>query len=30
MAKATMNEIWDFLLSPINMAGVAKLAGPKG
>ena len=30
MAKATMNEIWGILFSPINMAGMAILAGCKG
>ena len=30
MAKAAMNEIWGILFSPINMAGMAKLAGCKG
>ena len=30
MAKAAMNEIWGILLSLVNMAGMAKLAGCKG
>ena len=30
MAKAAMNEILGILFSPINMAGMAKLAGCKG
>ena len=30
MAKAAMNEIWGILFSPINMAGMAILAGCKG
>ena len=30
MAKATMNEIWGTLFSPINMASMAKLAYCKG
>ena len=29
VAKAAMNEIWGILLSPINMAGMAKLASCK-
>ena len=30
LAKAAMNEIWGFLFSPINMAGMAKPASGKG
>ena len=30
MAKAAMDEIWGILFSPINMAGMAILAGCKG
>ena len=30
MAKAAMNEICGILFKPINMAGMAKLAGCKG
>ena len=30
MAKAAMNEIWGILFNPINMAGMAILAGCKG
>ena len=30
MAEAAMNKIWGILFSPINMAGMAKLAGRKG
>ena len=29
-AKAAMNKIWGILLSPINMAGMAKPAYCKG
>ena len=28
--KAAMNEIWGIFFSPINMVGMAKLAGCKG
>ena len=30
VAIAAMKEIWGILFSPINMAGMAKLAGCKG
>ena len=30
VAKATINQIWGILCSPINMASMAKLAGCKG
>ena len=30
VAKGAMNEIWGILFSPINMAGLAILAGCKG
>ena len=30
MAKAAMNEILGIFFNPINMAGMAKLAGCKG
>ena len=30
MAKAAINKIWGILFSPINMAGMAIVAGFKG
>ena len=30
VAEAAMNEIWGILLSPIDMAGMAKPPGCKG